>query len=149
MAQSIDKLDQIHIGKKGAAPISAPGWTAKPESRVKLVDCDVHHNFREPEELLPYLPKFYQDHLRDQGLHLPGSGYANIPYRRTRPRSQRPATQRARFQLLAGIHTERIAGPLEYRLCLADRTAALLRLRRFAGSRLGCRAMQRLQRLDH
>ena len=48
--QQIDKLDQIHIGKKGAAPIAAPGWTAKSKERVRLVDCDVHHSFREAEE---------------------------------------------------------------------------------------------------
>lgn len=29
MIQTIDKLDQIHIGKRGAARIAAPGWTAK------------------------------------------------------------------------------------------------------------------------
>ena len=29
----------------GAAPITAPGWTAKPKNGVAIVDCDVHHNF--------------------------------------------------------------------------------------------------------
>jgi len=97
MVQQIDKLEQIHIGKKGAAPIAAPGWTGKSADRVKLVDCDVHHNFREPEELLPYLPKFYQEHLLDQGLHLPGSGYANTPFRRTRPDIKAPELQERDF----------------------------------------------------
>ena len=84
MPQLENKRGDIRIGKKGAAPIAAPGWTAKPKNSVKLVDCDLHHNFRDPEELLPYLSKFYQDHLLDQGLHLPGAGYANTPYRKTR-----------------------------------------------------------------
>ena len=43
--------------KLGAKPISAPGWTAQPAEGVKIVDCDVHHNFEQPEQLLPYLPK--------------------------------------------------------------------------------------------
>ena len=43
------------MSKLGAAPISAPGWTGKPREGVAIVDCDVHHNFRHPEQLLPYL----------------------------------------------------------------------------------------------
>ena len=34
MAQTIDRLEQIHIGKKGAAPIAAPGWTGKSKERM-------------------------------------------------------------------------------------------------------------------
>ncbi len=97
MAQTIDRLEQIHIGKKGAAPIAAPGWAGKPADRVKLVDCDVHHSFHDPHQLLPYLPKFYQEHLLDQGLHLPGAGYANTPFRRTRPDIKDPALQERDF----------------------------------------------------
>ena len=66
MAQAPDKLEQIHIGKKGAAPIAVPGWTAKSADRVKLLD---------------------------QGLHLPGSGYANTPFRRGRRRQRRIAAK--------------------------------------------------------
>ncbi len=33
MAQTIDKLEQIHIGKQGAAPIAAPGWAGKQGER--------------------------------------------------------------------------------------------------------------------
>ena len=54
----------------GAKPVTAPGWTAKPKNGIAIVDCDVHHNFRHPMQLLPYLSKFYQEHLLDQGLHL-------------------------------------------------------------------------------
>ena len=61
------------------------------------MDCDVHHNFHDPEQLLPYLPKFYQEHLHDQGLHLPGSGYANTPFRRTRPDIKDPALKERDF----------------------------------------------------
>ncbi len=72
-------------GKIGSAPVTAPGWTAKSREDVAIVDCDVHQNFRRPEDLLPHLSKFYQEHLYDQGLHLPGGGYPNMPFRANRP----------------------------------------------------------------
>ena len=83
--------------KTGAAPISAPGWTAQPKEGVKIVDCDVHHNFERPEQLLPYLPRFWQNHLIDQGLHLPSAGYANIPFRTNRPDLKDPALKERDF----------------------------------------------------
>jgi predicted TIM-barrel fold metal-dependent hydrolase len=70
------------MSQAGTAPITAPGWTAKPKDGVAIVDCDVHHNFRDPRQLLPHLSKFYQEHLLDQGLHL--GTYANVPIRRVR-----------------------------------------------------------------
>ena len=66
----------------GSRPVTAPGRTAKPKNGIAIVDCDVHHNFRHPTQLLPYLSKFYQEHLLDQGLHL--GGYPNIPIRSNR-----------------------------------------------------------------
>lgn len=65
------KVGEAPTTKLGATPIAAPGWTGEPRERVGLVDCDVHHNFCKPTDLLPYLSKYYQDHLLDQGLHLP------------------------------------------------------------------------------
>ncbi|MEM7128907.1 MAG: amidohydrolase family protein [Chloroflexota bacterium] len=76
--------------KLGATPIMAPGWTAEPREKVGLVDCDVHHNFRQPSDLLPYLSKFWQDHLLDQGLHLPGGGHPNTPMRSNRSDLKEP-----------------------------------------------------------
>ena len=68
----------------GAAPIAAPGWTAQKKTGVRIVDCDVHHSFESPDQLLPYLSKFYQEHLYDQGLQFAGGGYPNTPFRKTR-----------------------------------------------------------------
>ena len=81
------------MSKPGATPIAAPGWTAKKRDGISLVDCDVHHNFKSASDLMPYLPKFYQDHLLDQGLHLPSPGYANIPFRTNRPDLKDPDLQ--------------------------------------------------------
>ena len=79
--------------KLGTAPITAPGWTGKPKEGIALIDCDVHHNYKSASELMPYMPKFYQDHMVDQGLHLPGAGYSNVPYRQNRPDLKEPELQ--------------------------------------------------------
>ena len=115
----------------GATPITAPGWTGKPKNGVAIVDCDVHHNFRNPEQLLPYLSTFNQEHLLDQGLHL--GGYPNIPIRDQPHGSERahevqrcPGKEKyrrrsARFQFHAGIFARDTPRSLEYRLRAADR----------------------------
>ncbi len=85
------------MSKIGAAPITAPGWTAKPKEGIGIVDCDVHHNFKSASELMPHLPKFYQEHLIDQGLHMPGGGYPNVPYRSNRPDLKDPSLKERDF----------------------------------------------------
>ena len=62
----------------GARPITAPGWTGKPRTDLALIDCDVHQSIKTPEDLFPYLPRVYRDHVIEQGLCLPGSGYFNV-----------------------------------------------------------------------
>lgn len=64
--------------RAGARPITAPGWTAEPRSRVALVDCDVHQGVGKIEELFPYLPRVYRRQAEEQGVRLPGSGYFNV-----------------------------------------------------------------------
>lgn len=81
----------------GAAPIAAPGWTAQKETGVRIVDCDVHHSFERAEQLLPYLSKFHQEHLYDQGLHFGGGGYPNTPFRKTRNDLKDPDLKRRDF----------------------------------------------------
>ena len=81
----------------GAAPIAAPGWTANKETGVRIVDCDVHHSFESAEQLLPYLSKFYQEHLHDQGLTIGGGGYPNTPLRKTRNDLKSPELRRRDF----------------------------------------------------
>ncbi len=81
------------MSKPGTTPITAPGRTGKRREGVTLVDCDIHHNFKSASDLMTYMPKFYQDHLIDQGLHLPGGGFANVPYRQNRPDLKEPELQ--------------------------------------------------------
>jgi predicted TIM-barrel fold metal-dependent hydrolase len=85
------------MGTLGATPIAAPGWTAQKTAGMTLVDCDVHHSFETPEQLLPYFSKFYREHLSDQGLHLPAEGYANAPFRKTRSDLKDPELKRRDF----------------------------------------------------
>ena len=130
------------MSQAGTAPITAPGWTAKPKDGVAIVDCDVHHNFRDPRQLLPHLSKFYQEHLLDQGLHL--GTYANVPIRRVRTdlKGRIPKNDFAEeefsggdpagFQFQAGVSARGTPRPLEYRCRCADWPPAILRIRRVA-----------------
>ena len=68
----------------GTRPVTAPGWAGKPASDVVLIDCDIHHHVKKPEDLIPYLPRVYQERVRDQGFLIPGSGYFNVPKRAAR-----------------------------------------------------------------
>ena len=63
---------------QGARPITAPGWTGKPKTDLALIDCDVHHNIKQTEDLYPYLPRVYREQVIEQGLRMPGSGYFNV-----------------------------------------------------------------------
>jgi len=68
----------------GAQPVTAPGWTGRPKTDLALIDCDIHQSAKNPEVLLPYLPRVYQEQVKDQGLRMPGSGYFNVPKRAAR-----------------------------------------------------------------
>ena len=61
----------------GAATAGGQGHGPK-----TIIDCDVHHMITEPEELFPYLPRDYVEHIQDFGLMMPGgfsTGYTNMP----------------------------------------------------------------------
>ena len=83
--------------RTGAAPVAAPGWTARKDSALRIVDCDVHHSFESPEQLLPYLSKADREHLIDQGMHIGGTPYPNVPFRTTRPDLKDPGLKRRDF----------------------------------------------------
>jgi len=68
----------------GGRPVTAPGWTGRPKTDLALVDCDIHQSAKNPDVLMPYLPRVYQEQVRDQGMRMPGSGYFNVPKRAAR-----------------------------------------------------------------
>ena len=146
------------MSQVGAKPITAPGWTGKPKNGVAIVDCDVHHNFRNPEQLLPYLSTFNQEHLLDQGLHL--GGYPNIPIRTNRtdlkgrmksqdvPAKRNTGGDPRDFNFTLEFLQETHLDPWNIDYGAADRTSGFLRIFGTARSGLGCRTVPSVQRLD-
>lgn len=65
----------------GMQPITAPSWTAQPKQGIAFIDCDVHQLLVKLDDLIPYLPRVYQEQCADQGVLLPHSGYFNVPKR--------------------------------------------------------------------
>lgn len=63
-----------------AAPADVPA--AAPERTRKvapyLVDCDCHHQWRQIEDIFPYLPRRYVESIRDFGSMLPKYPYTNV-----------------------------------------------------------------------
>ncbi len=52
--------------------------------RTRIIDCDVHHNTTGHQDLYPYLPRRFQEHMADFGAMAPGLGYTNMPGRGSR-----------------------------------------------------------------
>jgi uncharacterized protein len=46
---------------------------------MPIIDCDVHNRFKDAKlsQLIPYLPRAYQEDVKEWGLRLGGVGYAN------------------------------------------------------------------------
>ena len=57
---------------------------------LTLIDCDVHHQYKDEKELLPYLPREHQERILDFGLGLGGPGYQNQIWKGTRADLWRP-----------------------------------------------------------
>jgi uncharacterized protein len=48
-------------------------------TKLRLVDCDVHHNVPDSSALFPYLPRHYVEHIKDFGDMMPVLGHTNMP----------------------------------------------------------------------
>src|SRR5688572_16787232 len=46
-------------------------------SPFKLIDADVHNGLEHAHELLPFLPRYWQEEVRQRGLNLPHAGYVS------------------------------------------------------------------------
>lgn len=55
------------------------------ESRLPIVDCDIHPAMKSAEVLFPYLSKRWQDHMKEYGLHYRQPFTATVPYPRSSP----------------------------------------------------------------
>ena len=48
-----------------------------PEQAFPIIDCDVHNRFKSIKELLPYLPRAYQEDVKEWGVPIGNVGYLN------------------------------------------------------------------------
>jgi uncharacterized protein len=71
---------------------SVLGRTAAPETRLRLIDCDIHHALRSPADLEPYLPQRWRDHLKSYGLRRPVPFLRSSPYFKSAPALSRKDT---------------------------------------------------------
>ena len=68
--------------------IPAPATQAR--SRLKLIDCDVHHALRSSKDLFPYLATRWHRHLEQFGARRPIPFTGSSPYPKTRVRQPLP-----------------------------------------------------------
>lgn len=54
-------------------------------SRLRIVDCDVHPSLRSADDLNEFLPKRWQQHLKEYGSHLRTPYLFTTPYPRSSP----------------------------------------------------------------
>ncbi|MBF9044209.1 amidohydrolase family protein [Rhodobacterales bacterium HKCCE4037] len=54
----------------------------KTDAKLGVVDCDIHPALSTPQEILPFLPLRWRDHLKDYGMRSPNPFYAALPYPR-------------------------------------------------------------------
>ena len=55
------------------------------QTKLALVDCDVHHALRSPKDLYPYLPAKWREHLATYGSRRPVPFTGQSPYFKSAP----------------------------------------------------------------
>ena len=68
--------DDVRVLEASAAPA---------QTRLRIVDCDVHHAMRSPLDLLPYLSQRWGEHLKTYGLRMPIPFTGSSPYPKAAP----------------------------------------------------------------
>ena len=58
---------------------TAQNQSAIDTQAINIIDCDLHHSTKKQEDLFPYLPRHYVEHIKDFGTMMPGVGYTNMP----------------------------------------------------------------------
>ena len=64
-------------------PLSKEEQTA--QSRLRIIDCDIHPSLRSRADLNEFLPKRWQEHLKTYGDHLRTPYIGTTPYPRSSP----------------------------------------------------------------
>src|SRR5215470_10707811 len=67
------------------APAMSPASAAAAESRLKVIDCDIHPSLKARSDLHPFLPTRWRNHLETYGGHLRTPFTATTPYPRSAP----------------------------------------------------------------
>ncbi|MBN8888951.1 MAG: hydrolase [Rhodospirillales bacterium 70-18] len=65
--------------------LTADAAERQSRSRLRVIDCDVHHALRSPKDLHPYLSKRWRDHLDTYGHRFPVPFTDGSPYPKTAP----------------------------------------------------------------
>ncbi len=65
--------------------VIAPQRDRPAQSRMKTLDCDVHHALRSPKDLYPFLSQRWRDHLETYGFRHPTPFTHSSPYPKTAP----------------------------------------------------------------
>jgi len=55
------------------------------ETKIGVIDCDVHHAMRSPKDLYPYLPARWREHLETYGSRRPTPFTGSSPYFKAAP----------------------------------------------------------------
>ena len=85
------------------------------ETRLRRVDCDVHHALRNLADLKPFLSRRWWDHLKSYGLRMPVPFSASAPYPKATPALSRTDAWAAggwAAGLGPRLHAGAVAGPL-------------------------------------
>jgi len=69
----------------GTATLDRGNEGAAPRTKLRVIDCDVHHAMRSPADLRPYLSKRWRDHLYSYGNRRPVPFMASSPYPKSAP----------------------------------------------------------------
>ena len=55
------------------------------QSRLRIIDCDVHPSIHAQSDLYQFMPKRWQEHLKEYGSHLRTPYIGTTPYPRSSP----------------------------------------------------------------
>lgn len=61
------------------ATVRRTNGRVKSLTKMKIVDCDVHHSPGKGDALYPYLPRHFVEYIKDFGAMMPKLGYTNMP----------------------------------------------------------------------